>query len=108
MYTKSPYLPQFQPMRLKARGLAQHGGTPGWLKESDPAGCDSVHDGRSILPAMIDHMTCTGLGLIVYKKHRHDLRHAGKAWHVTLIDSCCLSGFNSQQGPLLPGLSDHC
>jgi hypothetical protein len=25
-------------MRLKARGLAQHGGPPGWLEESDPAG----------------------------------------------------------------------
>jgi hypothetical protein len=24
----------------KARGLAQHGGPPGWLEESDPAGCD--------------------------------------------------------------------
>jgi hypothetical protein len=26
------------PMRPKARGLAQHGGPPGWLKESDPVG----------------------------------------------------------------------
>jgi hypothetical protein len=34
-------------MRPKARGLAQHGGLPGWLKESDPAGCDFVRDGRS-------------------------------------------------------------
>ncbi len=25
-------------MRPKARGLTQHGGPPGWLKESDPAG----------------------------------------------------------------------
>jgi hypothetical protein len=25
-------------MRLKARGLAQHGGPPGWLERSDPAG----------------------------------------------------------------------
>jgi hypothetical protein len=25
-------------MRPKARGLAQHGGPPGWLEESDPAG----------------------------------------------------------------------
>ncbi len=24
-------------MRPKARGLAQHGGPPGWLEESDPA-----------------------------------------------------------------------
>ncbi len=26
------------PVRPKARGLAQHGDPPGWLKESDPAG----------------------------------------------------------------------
>jgi hypothetical protein len=25
-------------MRPKARRLAQHGGPPGWLEESDPAG----------------------------------------------------------------------
>jgi hypothetical protein len=25
-------------LRSKARGLAQHGSPPGWLKESDPAG----------------------------------------------------------------------
>jgi hypothetical protein len=28
----------FNPMRLKARGLVQHGGPPGWLEESNPAG----------------------------------------------------------------------
>jgi hypothetical protein len=27
-----------KPVRRKARGLDQHGGPPGWLKESDPAG----------------------------------------------------------------------
>jgi hypothetical protein len=27
-----------QAMRPKARGLAQHGGPPGWLEKSDPAG----------------------------------------------------------------------
>jgi hypothetical protein len=26
------------PMRPKARGMVQHGGPPGWLEESDPAG----------------------------------------------------------------------
>jgi hypothetical protein len=29
---------EFQAMRPKARGLGQHGGPPGWLEESDPAG----------------------------------------------------------------------
>jgi hypothetical protein len=38
-------------MRPKARGLTQHGGPPGWLEESDPAGCDFVRDGRPVPPA---------------------------------------------------------
>jgi hypothetical protein len=38
-------------MRPKARGLAQHGGPPGWLDESDPAGVIFVCDGRAISPA---------------------------------------------------------
>ncbi len=61
--------------RPKARGLAQHGGPPGWLEESDTArGCDFVRDGRSMPPALMEHSTCPGLGLICYKmytKHRH-------------------------------------
>jgi hypothetical protein len=32
------------PMRPKARGLAQHGGPPGLLEESDQAGCIFVRD----------------------------------------------------------------
>jgi hypothetical protein len=39
-------------MRPKARGLAQHGGPPGWLEGSDPAGCDLLRDGRSMPPAL--------------------------------------------------------
>ncbi len=41
-------------MRPKARGLVQHGGPPGWLEESDPAGCDFECDVRS----MTDYTTC--------------------------------------------------
>ncbi len=71
-------------MMPKARGLAQHGGPPGWLEESDPAGCYFVRDGRS----MPDHTTCPGLsGAVYYKmytKHRQELRHAEKAWPGTL------------------------
>jgi hypothetical protein len=38
-------------MRLKARGLAQHGGPPGWLEESDLAGVILyVMDGSYRLP----------------------------------------------------------
>ncbi len=44
------------PMRPKARELAQHGGPPGWLEESEPAGCDYVRNGRSMPPALIHHM----------------------------------------------------
>jgi hypothetical protein len=41
-------------MRPKARVLVQQCVPPGWLKESDPAGCD----------ALTDHTTCPGLGLL--------------------------------------------
>ncbi len=27
-----------RPLKTKDRGLAEHGGPPGWLEESDPAG----------------------------------------------------------------------
>jgi hypothetical protein len=38
------------------RGLAQHGGPPGWLEKSDPqAGCDFVRDGRPMPSALTDH-----------------------------------------------------
>jgi hypothetical protein len=39
-------------MRPKGRWLAQHGDLPCWLEESDPAGCDFVHDGRSMPAGM--------------------------------------------------------
>jgi hypothetical protein len=44
-------------MRPKARGLAQHGGPPGWLEESDPTpeGYDFVRDGRPMPSALTDH-----------------------------------------------------
>jgi hypothetical protein len=29
-------------MRPLTRGLAQHGGPPGWIEESNPAGCEST------------------------------------------------------------------
>jgi hypothetical protein len=34
-------------MRPKARVLAQHGGPPGWLEESDPAGSDFVSEWKA-------------------------------------------------------------
>ncbi len=50
-----------RPTRPKARGLAQHGGPPCRLVESDPAGRDSLRDGRSMPPALMDHTTCHSL-----------------------------------------------
>ncbi len=41
---------QSRAMIPKARGITQQGGPPGWLKESDPAECDFVRDGRSMPP----------------------------------------------------------
>jgi hypothetical protein len=52
-------------MRPKARGLAQHGGPPGWLEECDPAGCDLVRDGRSMPPALTDHLPRSGADLLL-------------------------------------------
>jgi hypothetical protein len=37
-------------MMLKARGLVQHGGPPGWQEESDSAGYDFLRDGRYMPP----------------------------------------------------------
>ncbi len=51
-------------MRPKARGLAQHGGPPGWLEESNSAWCNFVRDGRSMPPALTDYTTRPSLGLI--------------------------------------------
>ncbi len=70
-------------MRLKAWCLTQHDGSPGWLEEIDPAGCYFVCVGWSLPPALMDHTTCPYLGMIyywMYTKHRHELRHARKAW----------------------------
>jgi hypothetical protein len=52
-----------EPMSPMVRGLAQRGGPPGWLEDSDPAGCGFVRDGRSMPPAPANKNTC-GLGLI--------------------------------------------
>ncbi len=53
-------------MSPKVRGLTQHGGLPGRLEESDPAGCDFVRDGRSMPLALTDY-----LGLIYYLMYMH-------------------------------------
>ncbi len=40
-----------KPVRLKARGLVQHGGPTGWLEERDLAGGGLVRDGRAVQSA---------------------------------------------------------
>jgi hypothetical protein len=48
-------------MRPRARGLAQHGGPPGWLEESDPAGSILyVMDGPYHLPFCAVPVALTG------------------------------------------------
>ncbi len=51
-------------MRQKARGLAQHGGLPGWLEQSDPPPFIICFDGQSMPPAPMDHTACPSLGML--------------------------------------------
>ncbi len=95
-----------QYMRPKARGLAQHGGPPGWLKESDPAGVILyMVDGPYRLPfpyrigcpdmscptAYWWNPSCCYIVRSMYTTVRHELRHARKAWPGTLVDPGLLS-----------------
>jgi hypothetical protein len=58
--------------------MAQHGGPPGWLEESDPARCDFVREGRSMPLALTDHTTCPSLTVYEDTKHHNELRQARK------------------------------
>ncbi len=42
---------RYAPKRPKARGLAQHGGPPGWLEESNQAGVILYVIARAVPPA---------------------------------------------------------
>ncbi len=74
-------------MSPKARGLAQHGGPPGWLEKIDSAGCDFMRDERSMPPALKDpHTTCPSSGadllLNVHKTPLWAMSHKeGMAWY---------------------------
>jgi hypothetical protein len=89
-------------MRPKARGLTQHGGPPGWLEESDPAGCDFVRDGRAVLPAFsYRRLRADGISSCCYivNVHNHPacaMSHTRKAWPGTLVDPCLLSRYGDQ------------
>jgi hypothetical protein len=87
-----------------------HGGPPGWLKESDPAGVILyVMDG----PYRLSFPYCTVLPLqelsscelmefpaaVIYSKCTliHELRHARKVWPGTLVDPCLLFDVQSRE-----------
>ncbi len=73
-------------MSPKARGLAQQGGPPGWLKESDTEGCDFIRDGRS-MAACLDgphHLSLSGADLFlnVHKTLSSAMSHKeGMIWY---------------------------
>jgi hypothetical protein len=93
---------QYLTMRPKARGLAQHGGPPGSLEESDPAGVILyVMDVPYRLPFCAGPVALTGAaqlradgvsGCCYIVTIRHELGHARKAWPGTLKDPWLLSG----------------
>ena len=69
-------------MRPEARGMAQHGVPPGWLEESDPAGCDFVRDGLSMprLP-WPHHLSGDDLFLNVHKTPSWAMSRMAMAWY---------------------------
>ncbi len=91
-------------MRPKARGLAQHGGPPARLEESDPAGVILyVMDGPYRLPflytvpvALIGAAQLLADGISSCCYIRHELHHGRNAWPSTLVDPCLLSGLHTR------------
>jgi hypothetical protein len=94
-------------MRPKARGLAQHGGPPGWQEESDPAGVilymiDGPYCLSCTVPVALTgaaQLRADGISSCCYMNTtiRHELCHARKAWPGTLVDPCLLSGAEDGQ-----------
>jgi hypothetical protein len=67
------------------RGLARPGGPPGWLEESDPAGCDFESDGRFVLPALavlyrLPWLWADGISNCCYKVNVHNHPSWLKSW----------------------------
>jgi hypothetical protein len=71
-------------MRPKTRERTQHGGPPGWLEESDPAGWNLCCDGRSMPPSLTHRAACPRLELLSCKHTPlgllavHDLTRDGR------------------------------
>jgi hypothetical protein len=83
------------PMRPKARGLAQHGGPPGWLKESDPAGCDCLVVPYRLLWQQLPscELITFPAALILYSncKCRHGCSHKWQAGTALYVNSSLLT-----------------
>ncbi len=73
------------PRRPKARGLAQHGGPPGWLEECDPGRCDFLCDGRSMPLALTYHTRLPQTSTVM----NYVSKACGRG---TLADPCLLYG----------------
>ncbi len=95
-------------MRPKTRGLAQHGGPPGWLGESDPAGVilNVVWTGgrtaclfRTVPVAQkgAAQLLADGIYRCCYFANVHSCpscatsHKEGMAWHYTVVDQFLLS-----------------
>ncbi len=93
----------FPPTRPKARGLAQHGGSPVWLEKSDPTGVILyVMYGQysplfRTVPATLTgaaKMRADGISSSCYIINVHNRMSwsTRKAWPGALVDPCILSG----------------
>ncbi len=94
------------PMSPKARGLAQHGGPPGWLEESDPAGVILYSmDGPYQLPFFVKYrlpwqaaqLRADGISNCCYIVNVYNhlswatSRKEGMAWYSSRLGPCRLS-----------------
>ncbi len=65
-------------MRPKTREMTQHGGPPGWLEESDPAGWDLSCDGQSMPPYRLPQTGAAQLQAYPTGPAVHDLTRDGR------------------------------
>jgi hypothetical protein len=82
-------------MRPKAGGLAQHGGPPVWLEESDPAGVIFGTRWRGCTACLFQlllYSKCTQVTQPSVMSYVTQGRHG---LHGTLVDQCRLSAHNS-------------
>ncbi len=82
--------------RPKARGLVQHGGPPGWLEESEPAGV-VLYVMERLYPCLFRTIPVALTGTAQLRADGIssccELHHAEKAWPGSLVDPSLLSGY---------------